>query len=217
MVGDPEKERAASSEEGEESMTLKEEPRSNRVIQKLLRLFVVRRAGLRGKWFHRVSIVLISASTVLLAYVAVVLVVHDTYWHRYSYAYSFEPGYREAIGVEIECVFHRFPGEGRSVYCGDIADTTEFLDRYMKGQGTLEQLSQLRERRGASDEVILVDLINEGGANNIETKRRTHVVWTKLLQELLLVSLIVLAWVLFWVSIVYRGAVYVLYRRKLTP
>ena len=204
-------------QEGEESVTLKQEPRWNRVVKKLSRLFVVRRAGLRGKWFHRISIVLISGSTVLLVYIAVVLVVHDTYWHRYSYAYSFEPGYREAVGEEIECVFYRFPGEGRSVYCGDIADSTEFLNRYMKGQGTLEQLRQLRERRGSSDEVILVDLINEGGANNIQTKRRTHVVWTKLLQEVLLVGLIVLAWVLFWVSIVYRGAVYILYRRKLTP
>lgn len=217
MVGDLEKKRAASREEGEERMTRKHESRSYRIIQKLVRLFVVRRAGLRGKWFHRISIVLISASTVLLVYITVVLVVHDTYWHRYSYAYSFEPGYREAVGKEIECVFYRFSGEGRSVYCGDIADTTEFLNRYMKGQGTLEQLSQLRARSGSSDEAILVDLINEGGANNIETKRRTHVVWTKLLQELLLVGLIVLAWVLFWVSMVYRGAVYVLYRRKLTP
>ena len=203
-------------------------------MKKLLKLLLVRRQETNDKWWHRLSLVLIYGSTIVVAvFLAILLISEESdYWITQSYtAYSFEQGYENAAGEERGCSFRVSARISQSprFLCGDIESNTEFLDRYTKARGTYERLQELRpsdtpnmgiyesakERaESKTDEEIMAELIQSGELDNIKVKRTTSFKYAPFFGNWGVYILLVLVWLIFWESAVYRTILFIVYGKK---
>ncbi|PJA08456.1 hypothetical protein COX69_02330 [Candidatus Falkowbacteria bacterium CG_4_10_14_0_2_um_filter_48_10] len=203
-------------------------------MKKLLKLLFVRRQETKDKWWHRLALVLIYGSTIVGAiFLGSLLVTEEAgNWVTKSYtAYSFEEGYETAQGKEMDCKFSVLELSRSPVSffrCGDFSDTTEFLEKYSRARGTYAQLEELRlprsgsglylpvaERQGKkTDEQIMVQLIQDGELDNIKVKQTASFDYVSFFGNWGIYLLIVLGWLVFWESIVYRTLLFIVYGKK---
>lgn len=228
-------------------------------MRKILRTIFVRRIETKNKWWHRLALVLIYGSTILVAIFLAILILSEeegdnwVSWVSYPYtAYSFEKEYPAAKGYEIDCKFPSnsfdVPLVAPTVHCGDLSSNTEFLDRYSRARGTYDKLQELRQQMVSNitteyipvkhgyipigqeyipryipvaqrqtatsvDNELLDRLIKNGELDNIKVKRASSIHYASLLGEWGIYLLLVLAWLLFWESVVYRTVLFVAYGR----
>lgn len=207
------------------------------VIGKIKNLIFARRAEAKNKWWHRLALVLIYGSTVFVTVFLAALLISDEggNWVSSSYtAYSFEQGYEEAEGKEIDC---RFSVTGLGdlprvsfFRCGDLSSGSEFLGKYAHASGSYENLEQMREQRiqntparggglyqrvakNVVDGEIMVQLIQEGKLDNIKVKRTFSIDYASFFGNWGIFILFVLGWLIFWESIIYRTILYIIYGR----
>lgn len=214
-------------------------------MKKLLNLLLVRRLETKDKWWHRLALVLIYGSTIIVAIFLAILLISEEgeYWVSESYtAYSFEQGYEIADGKEIDCKFSVFESSsGRlspiSIFrCGDLTSDTEFLNRYVQARGTSERLQELRGDQGIteldfsafkknyvpvaersktqSDDEIMVELIQSGELNDVKVKRALSFDYISFGGNWGVYLLLILGWLVFWESIVYRTILFIVYGKK---
>lgn len=126
-------------------------------MKKLLKLLFVRRQETKDKWWHRLALVLIYGSTVVVGIFLAVLLVSEEgeYWVNESYtAYNFEQGYETANGKEMDCKFSAssfFDLPPVSIFrCGDFSSDSEFLESYFRARDTYERLQEVREEKSPS-------------------------------------------------------------------
>ncbi|OGL75746.1 hypothetical protein A3E96_00330 [Candidatus Uhrbacteria bacterium RIFCSPHIGHO2_12_FULL_46_13] len=203
-------------------------------MKKLLNILLVRRPETKDKWWHRLALVLIYGSTVAVAIFFAVLLISEESdnWVTKSYtAYSFEEGYETAQGKEMDCRFSVLELSRSPVSffrCGDFSDTTEFLEEYSRARGTYARLEELRLPRSGSglylpvadrqgkktDEQIMVQLIQDGELDNIKVKQTTSFEYLSFFGNWSVYLLIVLGWLIFWESVVYRTILYIAYGKR---
>ena len=206
-------------------------------MKKILKFLFVRRQETENKWWHRLALVLIYGSTIVVAiFFAILLISEESeYWVSESYtAYSFEQGYEAADGKEMDCKFSVFESRGGRLSplslfrCGDLDSDTDFLEKYTKARGTYNQLEELRlpksssglyipvaDRQGKkTDSEIMVELIQSGELDNVKVKRATSFEYVSFFGNWSLYLLIVLGWLIFWESIVYRTILFIAYGRN---
>lgn len=206
-------------------------------MNKFLQMLLVRRPEAKNKWWHRLALVIIYGSTILLAvFLATVLISEEgDRWASYSYtAYSFEKEYPTAKGSEVDCKFSATSlGNLPPVsifHCGDLSSDSEFLDKYSRARGTYEELQQMRKeinanyatqglsgllnRANATDDQIMTRLIQGDELDNVKVKRTLSVNFASLLENWGLFTLLVLGWVIVWESIVYRTLLFIAYGKK---
>lgn len=212
-------------------------------MKKLAKFLLVRRPETKDKWWHRFVLVLIYGSIlVLVIYLAALFVTEEGGdWINESYtAYNFEQGYATAKGKEIDCSVSVFESAGRlptlaaaRFRCGDIDSNTEFLDRYAQARGTTERLQELRglqdeqtrsyipvaERQETkTDNEIMVELIQSGELSDLKVKRTLAFDHGAFFGGwglyFLLVLVLVLSWLVFWESIVYRTILFIIFGKK---
>jgi len=209
--------------------------------EKIKKILIPWRENLDKKWWHRLALVFIYGSTIFMAiFLAILLVSEGNHWVSESYtAYSFEKGYLMAKGKEIDC---KFSATGLSdlpvvsiFRCGDLSSNSEFLDKYSRARGTYEKLEEVRkqtddtfvgnrilervgriQRANATDNEILVQLIQGGELDNIKVKRVYSVDYASLLGNWGIYVLLVLGWFIFWESIIYRVILYIIYGKSKT-
>lgn len=206
-------------------------------MRKIINFLLVRRPETKDKWWHRLALVLIYGSTIVVAIFLAVLLISEEgdYWVSESYtAYSFEQEYATAKGKEVDCKFSATSlGDLPPVSifnCGNISSDTEFLEKYARARGTYEKLEENREqinstlasggllgriqRANATDDKIMVQLIQNGELDNIKVKRAVSVDYASFFGNWGVYLLLVLVWFVFWESIAYRTILFVAYGRK---
>lgn len=130
-------------------------------MKKISNLLLVRRPETKNKWWHRLALVLIYGSTIVITIFFAVRIISDGIENYLSVsytAYSFEQGYENATGKEIDCKFSVFDSISDRVppltvfRCGDLTLKTEFLDRYAQARGTFEHLQEIRGDQSSTNE-----------------------------------------------------------------
>lgn len=159
-------------------------------------------------------------------------------------AYSFEEGYLTAKGKEIDCKFSATSlGDLPLIsifHCGDFSSDSEFLERYSRARGTYDRLQELREEKAPSlnlqalggesrkiqwnnlsstqknriDDGIMVELIQSGEMDDVKVKRVLSFDYASFFGNWGVYLLLVLGWLVFWESIVYRTLLFVVYGKK---
>lgn len=159
-------------------------------------------------------------------------------------AYSFEQGYATADGKEIDCKFTASNlGDlpPISIFnCGDLSSDSEFLERYSRARGTYDRLQEVREEKSPSlnlralgggtrkveydnlsstqknkvNDKIMVELIQSGELDDIKVKRDLSFDYASFFGGWGIYVLLILAWLIFWESIVYRTILFIVYGKK---
>ena len=183
--------------------------------EKFFNLIIVSRPGLGRRWWHRLANVLICGSTIIiLALLIFIFVNSDSSWKKYDYvAYSFESNYKTINGQEENCSFSAYDYLSPSIYCGDIKNSTEFLNKYTLARGTYEKLTLARSDK-VDDDRLMTALINEGDLKDVKTKKTTTILYDALLKYWLVSVLVIVGWFIFWESIIYRTLIYIILGSK---
>lgn len=159
-------------------------------------------------------------------------------------AYNFEQRYEMADGKEMDCKFSASSlGDLPPVSifnCGDFSSDSEFLEKYSRERGTYERLQEVREEKSPSinlqalggsirkiewdnlssmqknriDDEIMVELIQSGELDDVKVKRVLSFDYTSFFGNWGLYLLLILGWIVFWESIVYRTLLFVVYGKK---
>ena len=155
---------------------------------KIIKLLIPWREGLEKKWWHRLTNVFIYGSTIIVLTTAIALPFIDQVEWKYKYTYSFEPSYLVAKGEEIKCEFSTTLNLSFDAFlkaktgvndcvplirCGNIFESTDFLNRYTKARGTHENLQKFRKESGATDNQIMNTDIKEGKFADIKVKKKS--------------------------------------------
>lgn len=193
-----------------------------KIKEKILNILLVRRPEIQNKWWHRLANVLIYGSTIIVAVSLVCLFISDIFsgnsgWKTYHYTYSFESNYSQAKGEESSC---SNSSSGIRLWvnpmlpCGDIYNSETLLTRYAKDNGTYDQLIQKISQSDGSwqsyDQLLNESIKNGDFPNVIKVKKQPVISYTILIEHTLLILLFILLWFIFWESIIYRAAVYVI-------
>ncbi len=184
------------------------------IIKKIFYIFVVYREELPKKWWHRLVNVLIYGSTIIFATLILFISFSDSYWKKYSYtSYSFESNYSTAKGKEVDCYFYGYSRVAPSIDCGDLHNSTDFLNRYIKAISDSWLITSMRT--SMTDDQLVNSMIRDGDiAKNIKVKRQTTILFRELFKGILITILIILGWLIFWESIIYRSLIYIICGRK---
>ena len=175
---------------------------------KLLHLLIPALKG-RQRWWHRLFDILIYASTLIILLGSLLAFLLDDSWKIFTYtAYSFEENYSAAEGKEVDCSFsYSFS----SIRCGDIKNSTEFMETYTKARGTYDILVGTRNDGYTDDDAIrFVKNIED-----VKVKKVTSLVYPRLLMLLAIIIGATLGWFIFWKTIIYRIVLYIVYGKNI--
>jgi hypothetical protein len=188
------------------------------------------REGLENKWWHRLIVVLIYSSTIFVFLFIGMNIFNylrgEFKWKSYNYTYSFEKEYSTARGKEENCDIRK-TGDTIFVSCGNIHNKTQLLNMIAESKSRGDELVQKRfsyvhfEKRPSLSELMeaaekfdndmVLNGINNGDFQDFKVKIHSHI---RYLDILSLVSIIIMApigWLIFFYSILYRTALYVIY------
>lgn len=182
---------------------------------KFLELLIVQKPGLNEHWWHRLANILIYGSTILLAILVLGIAYNDPSWKLHQYTYSFEKDYSAAMGKVEGCSFYGYD-KSSTIFCGDLNTASEFLTRYTNARGTYKEYFEQRAKLGYTDEQMLNGANDSGKFDDVQVKDHEIPQLNLLLKQIGLAVLVILAWFIFWQSIVYRAIVYVALGKKHT-
>jgi hypothetical protein len=86
-------------------------PKKKKYSNGIMRLIFTGRPEVVDKWWNRLALVLIYGSTIAVAIILAILLVHEEgkYWTSESYtAYSFESGFAKSPGKEMDCSLYKW-------------------------------------------------------------------------------------------------------------
>ena len=114
-----------------------------------------RKAHVTEKWWHRLLKVSLYGSTALVLVVIGMIQLGSARY--YTYSYSFENAYENAIGNENDCTVYEY---SKDVSCGDLRNSKQFVTQYLIANGekrtkngklTIREAIALSKKEGHSD------------------------------------------------------------------
>ncbi len=211
-------------------------------MSKILKLLVPGRKDLSGRWWHRLVNVLIYGTTILVLIVAGVILVSSSWsWLNYSYpAFSFETAYETTSGKVVNCRVRNIdiPIEAEASCGGNKISTSDFIARYNKvirdqfgsqlstdcgfirnADGLLAQAAIKCMREKADLAPINTDYIEGHRGDWLKiysttAKENVSIVWGEFFKVFGLSLLMVVGWFIFWMSIIYRAVLYIVFGKQ---
>ncbi len=185
------------------------------------------RNSYEGKWWHRLALVLIGGTTVLIFILGIVIWT-DSYGSPISFykelqGFSFETNYKELRGKDYSCYYIPKTGYyGGEVYCGanEIYDKEDLFKKYT-AQNIAPQyeivrseiITKVREGKIKTDNEIWSSILsNNSEGAQIRAKFKNIPMY--FFHDVYLIPLATLGWFIFWASIIYRAILYVIFGNK---
>jgi len=123
------------------------------------------------KWWHRLSRVLIYASTALVLAISGAFFFFDGENYTHSFSYSFEDTFSTG-GGDVSVCYH-FKSDD-SIFCGDIPTFSELLTRFRSHTQAADSLKPSDSHKYSAflrDRETLIELLDKG---NIRYRDTTH-------------------------------------------
>jgi len=188
-------------------------------LNKIKKNLIPTKPDLHKRWWHRLISVLIYGSTItffIFSLVGIAVLIGSKDWKIDYYIYNFEDKYLEVKGKERTCSFYT-GFTSPIINCGDLKNSTDFLEKINRTNTAIESLKILRETR--TDDEIVKEIINTRKVNDkISYKVLTTIKYKTFSLYLLYIfgSSIFLSiiWFIIWESVIYRTLLYIIYGRK---
>lgn len=189
---------------------------------------LVRRSETNGKWWHRLVLVLIYGSTIIIAIGALIVpaVMEDDFYAGFSepvlQAHNFQEKYTETSGEELRCEPMKY---AILFECGSYSDRTivslnEFLEENVEFPGLYDEYWDKWREAGdkLADKYLAEEIFLEDNKINLsEFDFRIKIVHLPksgdIFMALCLYLIIVFGWIIIWESIIYRTILFIAYGR----
>ncbi len=181
---------------------------------KIKKFLIPWREDLDKKWWHRLANIVIYGSTIFVVIFILSLILTGSSWKRINYTYSFESNYNIISGEESVCKFTKSGFFDPIINCGNIANPTDFLNKYAEAIRNGNMLIELKAGSKIYNNQLLDKLIDAGKFDNIKVKSSYEIIYSRLFRNFGIGVLLIFAWFVFWESIIYRVILYVVYGKN---
>lgn len=165
------------------------------------------------RWWHRLLRVLIYGSTCVVFGIAGLIFMYDSANYSYSYAYSFEPNYKQAEGEEKICYYYE---ETDSIHCGGLNTLRDLTNQIKAIAGEVpEDISAARPKESSLREALreidaAQQIINDLKDEKIRYRRISHLETGTLAKSIGITLGISTLWYLF-ALLLYKVTLYIAY------